>query len=91
MTATEANVDVTVYTKSNCPQCVSTKELMKKLAIPYKEINIEENPDVLTFLKAEGFRSAPVVMTEADAWAGFNETKIRSLVASETTDDDWDF
>lgn len=85
------NSDVTVYTKSACPQCDSTKKLMKTLSISYNEINIEENPEVLDFLKNEGFRAAPVVMTENDSWAGFNEAKIRSLVADDTTDEDWDF
>lgn len=90
-TTIQANTAVTVYTKSNCPQCDSTKTLLKKLAVSFQEISIEENPEVLEFLKSEGFRSAPVVMTDTDAWGGFNETKIRSLASSTTEDEDWDF
>ena len=85
------NAEVTVYTKSNCPQCVSTKSLLGKLSIPYVEINIEENPDVLAFLKKQGFLSAPVVMVEDDAWAGFQPEKIKALQAPSTEDEDWDF
>lgn len=83
--------EVTIYTKNNCPQCDSTKKLFKKLDIEYSEINIEENPDVLEFLKREGHRSAPVVMTADDSWGGFNEAKIRALAPATTNDDDWDF
>ena len=84
--------EVTVYTKNNCSQCVSTKTLLSKLDIEFTEINIEENPEVLVFLKEQGFRSAPVVFTDRDSWAGFNEEKIKSLnTSSSTEDDDWDF
>ena len=83
--------DITVYTKSVCPNCVKTKNLLKQLDLEYAEISIEENPEVLDFLKSQGFMAAPVVMTENDSWAGFNEQKIRALAKSDTTDDDWDF
>lgn len=87
----DENAEVSVYTKLRCPQCDSTKKLLRKLDIPFNEISIEENPEVLDFLKAEGFMSAPVVTAGDESWAGFNEKKIRDLVSINTTDSDWDF
>ena len=84
---------VTVYTKSNCPQCDATKRVMKQIGVEYDEVSIEEDPKVLADLKERGFLAAPVVMTASgDAWAGFNEEKVRALAPdSATADDDWDF
>lgn len=97
---TAVNSDVIIYTKSMCSQCDNTKQLFAKLGIDYNEINIEENPEVIDFLKAEGFMSAPVVFTADDSWSGFNKEKIESILNTHSEangldplDDDetWDF
>lgn len=66
----------TLFTKNNCVKCDSTKAKFKELGVEYNEINIEKNPEWLVALKAQGFRSAPVVITPQGAWAGYNEAKI---------------
>lgn len=81
--------DVTLYTKSFCPACKSTKDLLQKLNVEFVEINIEEDPKILDFLKSQNFSSAPVVFTNDDSWSGFKPDKIRALAVSDTTDDDW--
>lgn len=83
--------EVTIYTKSACPNCDKSKALMKKLDIEYTEISLEEDPAVLEFIKSEGFMAAPVIMTADDAWSGFDAAKIQALKPAETSDDDWDF
>ncbi len=72
---------ITVFSKSVCSQCDSTKALLDQLELEYDVINIEETPGALDQLKAAGFRSAPVVVTPNGAWGGHNEDKIRALVA----------
>lgn len=70
-----------VYTKNNCVQCDMTKRLMDKIGVEYETINISENPEELDKLVELGYRSAPVVMTDNDSWAGFNPDKIAELAA----------
>ena len=70
-----------VYTKNNCVQCDMTKRLMDKIGVEYETINISENPEELEKLVEMGYRSAPVVMTDNDSWAGFNPDKIADLAA----------
>lgn len=70
-----------VYTKNNCVQCDMTKRLMDKIGVEYETINISENPEELERLISLGYRSAPVVVTENDSWAGFNPDKIAELAA----------
>jgi glutaredoxin-like protein NrdH len=71
----------TVYTKNNCVQCDMTKRLMDKIGVEYETINISENPEELDKLIDMGYRSAPVVITDNDSWAGFNPDKITELAA----------
>lgn len=71
---------VTVYVKPSCVQCDATKRMMNKLNIEYQTVDIYENPDALPMLLEKGFQSAPVVMTDDDAWSGFQPDKINKLV-----------
>jgi len=71
--------DITVFTKTVCSQCDSTKALLDELELEYDVINIETTPGALAQLKAAGFRAAPVVVSTKGAWGGHNEEKIRAL------------
>lgn len=71
---------VTVYTKPSCVQCDATKRLMDKLSIAYDTVDITVDAEAYEMLIEKGFRSAPVVITDDDAWAGFNPDKINGLV-----------
>lgn len=68
---------MTVYTKDNCVQCNATKRLLNKLDIPYTEVNVDNDSDAREFIKGLGFLQAPVVVTDSDAWGGYNPDKIR--------------
>ena len=70
-----------VYTKSNCVQCDMTKRYMDKNGIEYTTVDITQDPEALEMILGMGFKSAPVVITDNDAWAGFNPDKINSLAA----------
>jgi glutaredoxin-like protein NrdH len=70
---------ITVYTKPSCVQCDATKRMMDKLGIEYSTVDITVDTDAFDMVVAKGFKSAPVVITENDAWAGFNPDKISGL------------
>jgi len=70
---------ITVYTKPSCVQCDATKRLMDKLKIKYSTIDITVDTDAFDMLMSRGFKSAPVVITDNDSWAGFNPEKISGL------------
>ena len=72
---------IKVYTKYNSMPCKMTKNLFKKFGIAYEEINIEDNEKARTYVsEVLGYKTAPVVVTENDSWAGFNPNNIRSLL-----------
>ena len=71
----------TVYTKPACVQCDMTKRMLDKIGVEYNAVDITEDQEALDLILGMGFKSAPVVITESDAWAGFQPDKINSLAA----------
>jgi glutaredoxin-like protein NrdH len=71
---------ITVYTKPACVQCEATKRMMDKLSIDYNTIDITLDTEAFDMLISKGYKSAPVVITDNDSWAGFNPDKISGLV-----------
>ena len=71
---------VTVYTKPSCVQCEATKRMMDKLKIKYSTVDISADAEALDLVISKGFKAAPVVITDNDAWSGFNPDKISGLV-----------
>jgi glutaredoxin 3 len=37
-------MNIVIYTKSNCPNCVAAKQLLKTKGLTYVEADIESNP-----------------------------------------------
>jgi len=70
---------VTVYTKDNCVQCEATKRHLNKIDVAYETVNITNNIGALDKLIALGYRSAPVVVTNDDSWAGYIPEKLDKL------------
>jgi glutaredoxin-like protein NrdH len=72
-------MQITVYTTSNCAQCMMTKRQFDKLGIRYDEIALEQHPELVERFKEIGLLSAPIVVTDIKKWSGFRLEKIRSL------------
>ncbi|MBS9336460.1 glutaredoxin-like protein NrdH [Fructobacillus papyrifericola] len=73
---------VTVFTKNNCVQCKMTKKYLDQLGVGFEEINIEEQPEYLAQIKAEGFKQTPVVKIEGqEAFSGFQPAVLKQLTA----------
>jgi glutaredoxin 3 len=43
-------MNITIYTKSSCPNCVTAKNLLKALNLEYKEIDIETGDRFANFV-----------------------------------------
>lgn len=75
-----SNESVLVYIKPQCVQCDQTKRVLDREGIEYSTIDITQDGEALDKILSMGFKSAPVVITEEDSWAGFNPDKINKLV-----------
>lgn len=70
---------VKLFTSPSCQQCNATKRALKSADIKFEEVDMSVDENALNYVKAKGFKSAPVVITETDAWSGFRPEKISAL------------
>lgn len=52
---------ITVYSKSECPNCTRAKNLLNDKGVRYVEIDIEADSEARVFLVDQGFRSVPQI------------------------------
>ncbi len=81
---TVTNGMITMYSTTWCGDCQVTKMQLKKLAIPFEEVNIEEHPDAAEYVMKvnNGKRSVPtlVVNGEATSLSGFSRAKFDAFL-----------
>lgn len=75
---------IKVYTTSWCGDCVVTKHALAKSAIPFEEINIEEDEGAAAYVMRVngGRRSVPTLVFNGDATSlsGFSRAKLDAFL-----------
>lgn len=75
---------VKMYTTNWCGDCHVTKNFLKKLEVPFEEINIEENPEAADYVMQVngGRRSVPTLEYNGDATSlsGFTRAKLDAFL-----------
>jgi glutaredoxin-like protein NrdH len=72
---------VTVYTNPNCVQCEQTKKFLDREGIEYTVENLQsdENYEKLVEFVNQGFKAAPIVVTDTETWSGFKPDKLGAI------------
>lgn len=72
--------NVTLFTKNGCPQCRMTRNYLNSHDIPFTEHNINNEPEMIDYLKEQGFKAVPVVEAEGlSAFSGFRPDALAQL------------
>lgn len=71
---------ITVYSKNNCMQCKMTKKFLEQNGADYQEINIDEQPEKIEYVKSLGFAAAPVIESGETVFSGFQPAKLKALI-----------
>ena len=71
--------DLTLYTKNNCPQCKMTKRFLTEQNLAFNEINIDDEPQYIDWLKEQGHRSVPVLTNNSVTIVGFRPDQLKAL------------
>ena len=71
-------MNITLYTKANCPQCTATKRQLDKRGLPYRTVDITADARISDRLRNEGWRQMPVIMQMANPGPGIVPTKSTS-------------
>jgi glutaredoxin 3 len=67
--------DVLVYTSNACGFCVRVKMLLEARGIPYREINVSNDPVAFVELaKRSGMMTLPQVFIDGELVGGYRET-----------------
>ena len=83
--------ELVVYSKPSCVQCNATYRALDSKGIPYRVVDLSENPDALEYVQDLGYQQAPVVVVDDDDhWAGFRPDHIervakRAILPSDAT------
>ncbi|HGI2442982.1 TPA: redoxin NrdH [Streptococcus agalactiae] len=73
-------VAITVFSKNNCMQCKMTKKFLDQHGADFEEINIDEKPEKIEYVKNLGFSAAPVIEAGNVVFSGFQPSKLKELV-----------
>ena len=65
---------VQIYTKRNCPYCVSAKALLARKGVAYQEVDVEEDEALLLWLAdATGQKTVPQIFVDGRSLGGFSD------------------
>lgn len=71
---------ITVFSKNNCMQCKMTKKFLDQHGADFEEINIDEKPEKIEYVKNLGFSAAPVIEAGNVVFSGFQPSKLKELL-----------
>lgn len=74
-------MNIKLFSKNNCMQCKMAKRFLSENQIAFEEINIDNEPEALEFLKEQGFQSVPVITSDAQTIIGFRPDQLRKLAS----------
>lgn len=60
--------------------CKMTKKFLTENGVDFEEINIEEHPEKIEYVKSLGFSSAPVIEAGDIVFSGFQPSKLKELI-----------
>lgn len=76
-------MEITIYTKRNCPACEATKKAMDRAGLDYEVIDVSDSAGWQQALRECDFRQMPVVQVTDDedcqSWEGFRPDLIKQL------------
>ncbi len=72
-------MNIKLFSKNNCMQCMMAKKLLNDNNVIFEEINLDKNPGAAEELREQGLRTVPVVFANGDIIIGFRPDKLKSL------------
>lgn len=67
---------IIVYSKNNCPHCVTAKQLLEQNLVEFTEVNIETNAAGRDYLLNKGLRSLPQLFNGEELIGGVDKLKV---------------
>lgn len=74
-------MNIKIFSKNNCIQCKMVKRFLIDNKIDFEEVNIDEHPEAIDWLKKKGFQSVPVITSDVETVIGFRPDQLRRLAS----------
>lgn len=71
---------IMLFSKNNCMQCKMTKKFLEQNGAEFEEINIDEHPEKIDYVKGLGFTAAPVIEAGDITFSGFQPAKLKEII-----------
>ncbi len=78
-------MDVTIYSKPNCPQCEATKRKFTKEGVAFREVDVTEDKRAFMRVRDEwGYQRVPVIEVRGEGfdvrWDGFRPDRMKAVI-----------
>lgn len=78
-------MDVTIYSKPNCPQCEATKRKFTKEGVAFKEVDVSKDRRAFMRVRDEwGYQRVPVIEVRGEGfdvrWDGFRPDRMKAVI-----------
>ncbi|WP_195226012.1 glutaredoxin family protein [Schaalia turicensis] len=78
-------MDVTIYSKPNCPQCEATKRKFTKEGVAFREVDVSEDKRAFMRVRDEwGYQRVPVIEVRGEGfdvrWDGFRPERMKAVI-----------
>ena len=74
-------MNIKLFSKNNCMQCKMAKRFLADNNISFEEINIDNDPSAVNFLKEQGYQSVPIITSDATTVVGFRPDQLLQLAS----------
>ena len=68
---------ITLFSKNNCMQCKMTKKFLEKEGADFEEINIDEQPEKIDYVKSLGFTVLQLLKPAISSFQVFNRLNLK--------------
>jgi len=72
-------MSIIIYSKPDCVQCNATYRALDKKGIAYQVIDLTQDSQALSHVRAMGYQQVPVIIAGDEHWSGFRPDKISAL------------
>ena len=78
------NHQITIYSLPTCAFCQDAKEYLKQQKIPFKEVNVDSDPEAqLEMISKSGQYAVPVIDVDGQIIVGFQKSTLDALLVLE--------
>ncbi|MGM0125381.1 glutaredoxin [Enterococcus sp. AZ194] len=74
-------MNVKIFSKNNCMQCKMVKRYLSENNIAFEEVNIDNQPEAVDWLKEQGFQTVPVTTSNSTTVIGFRPDQLKQLAS----------